>query len=44
MKFKKLTALLLVLCMVLSLSVSAFAADKPTSGYLTWELRSDGTL
>lgn len=44
MKFRKLTALFLVLCMVLSLSVSAFAADKPTSGYLTWELRSDGTL
>ena len=44
MKFKKLIALLLVLCMVLSLSVSAFAADKPTSGYLSWELRSDGTL
>ena len=44
MKFKKLTALLLVLCMMLSLSVSAFAADKPTSGYLSWELRSDGTL
>ena len=44
MKFRRMTAFLLVLCMVLSLSVSAFAADKPTSGYLTWELRSDGTL
>jgi len=44
MKFRRMTAFLLVLCMVFSLSVSAFAADKPTSGYLTWELRSDGTL
>ena len=27
MKFRKITALLLVLCMMLSLSISAFAAD-----------------
>ena len=44
MNFRRMTAFLLVLCMMLSLSVSAFAADKPTSGYLSWELRSDGTL
>ena len=28
MKFRKLTALFLVLCMMLSLGVSAFAAEK----------------
>ena len=45
MKFKKLTALLLALCMLLSLSVSAFAADKAAAGgYLSWELCDDGTL
>ena len=44
MKFRRMTAFLLVLCMVLSLSISAFAADKETSGYLSWELRDDGTL
>ena len=27
MKFRKITALLLVLCMLLSLSISAFAAE-----------------
>ena len=42
--FKKFTAFVLALCMLFSLSISAFAADKPTSGYLSWELRSDGTL
>ena len=45
MNIKKLTALLLAFCMLLSLSVSAFAADKEvTGGYLSWELRDDGTL
>ena len=44
MKTRKFTALLLALCMLLSLSISAFAADKEAAGYLLWELRSDGTL
>ena len=44
MKFKKLTALLLVLCMMFSLSVSAFAAEKTPTGYLTWTLDDSGTL
>lgn len=44
MKFRKLTALFLVLCMMLSLSVSAFAAEKTPTGYLTWTLDDSGTL
>ena len=44
MKFRKLTALFLVLCMMLSLSVSAFAAEKTPTGYLTWMLDDSGTL
>ena len=44
MKFRKLTALFLVLCMLLSLGVSAFAAEKTPTGYLTWTLDDSGTL
>ena len=44
MKFRKLTALFLVLCMMLSLGVSAFAAEKTPTGYLTWALDDSGTL
>ena len=50
MKFRKITALLLVLCMMLSLSISAFAAsDTITSGTILdtkikWELDSHGWL
>ncbi len=44
MKFRKLTALFLVLCMMLSLSVSVFAAEKTPTGYLTWMLDDSGTL
>ena len=44
MKFRKLTALFLVLCMMLSLGVSAFAAEKTPTGYLTWTLDDSGTL
>ena len=50
MKFRKITALLLVLCMMLSLSISAFAAsDAIASGTITdstikWELDSKGWL
>lgn len=50
MKFRKVTALLLVLCMMLSLSISAFAAsDAIASGTITdstikWELDSKGWL
>lgn len=48
MKFRKITALLLVLCMMLSLSISAFAADDvvasgtiQNSG-IRWELNGNG--
>ena len=44
MKFRKQTALFLVLCMMLSLSVSAFAAEKTPTGYLTWTLDDSGAL
>ena len=44
MKFRRMIAFLLVLCMVLSLSVSAFAAEKTPTGYLTWALDDSGTL
>lgn len=44
MKFRKLTALFLVLCMILSLSVAVFAAEKTPSGYLTWALDDSGML
>lgn len=50
MKFRKITALLLVLCMMLSLSISAFAADDViASGTISdskirWELDSRGWL
>lgn len=44
MKFRKLMALFLVLCMMLSLGVSAFAAEKTPTGYLTWMLDDSGTL
>ena len=44
MKFRKLTALFLVLCMMLSLSVSVFATEKTPTGYLTWMLDDSGTL
>ena len=44
MKTRKLTAILLALCMMLSLSVSAFAAEKTPTGYLTWTLDDSGTL
>ena len=44
MKFRRLTALFLVLCMMLSLGVSAFAAEKTPTGFLTWTLDDSGTL
>lgn len=44
MKFKKLSAFLFALCVMLSLSISAFAAEKAPKAYLSWDLRSDGTL
>ena len=50
MKFRKITALLLVLCMAFSLSISAFAAsDTIASGTILdtkikWELDSHGWL
>ena len=50
MKFRKITALLLVLCMMLSLSITAFAAsDTIASGTIPdskikWELDSHGRL
>ena len=44
MKTRKLTALLLALCMLFSLSISAFAAEKTPTGYLTWTLDDSGTL
>ena len=42
--FKKFTAFVLALCMVFSLSISAFAAEKTPTGYLTWTLDDSGTL
>ena len=42
--FKKFTAFVLALCMLFSLSVSAFAAEKTPTGYLTWALDDSGTL
>ena len=36
--FKKFTAFVLALCMLFSLSISAFAAEKTPTGYLTWAL------
>ena len=50
MKTRKLTALLLALCMLLSLSISAFAADDTVASgtipdsKITWELDSKGWL
>ena len=50
MKTRKLTAILLALCMLLSLSISAFAADDAIAsgtipdGKITWELDSKGWL
>ena len=50
MKTRKLTALLLALCMLLSLSISAFAADDAVvsgtipDSKITWELDSKGWL
>ena len=50
MKTRKLTALLLALCMLLSLSISAFAADDAVASgtipdsKITWELDSKGWL
>ena len=50
MKFRKITALLLVLCMLLSLSISAFAADDSVASgtildtKIKWELDSHGWL
>ena len=50
MKTRKLTAILLALCMLLSLSISAFAADDAVAGgtipdsKITWELDSKGWL
>ena len=41
---RKFTALLLALCILFSLSLSAFAAEESTSGYLAWELDESGTL
>ena len=42
--FKKFTAFVLTLCMLFSLSISAFAAEKTPTGYLTWTLDDSGTL
>ena len=50
MKTRKLTALLLALCMLLSLSISAFAADDVVASgtiqdsKITWELDGKGWL
>ena len=50
MKTRKLTALLLAICMLLSLSISAFAADDAVASgtipdsKITWELDSKGWL
>ena len=50
MKFRKITALLLVLCMMLSLSISAFAADDAVASgtipdsKIKWEIDSHGWL
>ena len=50
MKFRKITALLLVLCMMLSLSISAFAADDSVASgtipdsKIKWEIDSHGWL
>ena len=50
MKFRKITALLLALCMMLSLSISAFAADAPVAGGtiqssgIRWSLDTRGWL
>ena len=50
MKFRKITALLLALCMMLSLSISAFAADAPVAGGtiqssgIRWSLDEKGWL
>ena len=50
MKFRKITALLLTLCMMLSLSISAFAADAPVAGGtiqnsgIRWSLDTRGWL
>ena len=50
MKTRKLTAILLALCMLLSLSISAFAADDAIASgtiqdsKITWELDSKGWL
>ena len=50
MKFRKITALLLALCMMLSLSLSAFAADAPVAGGtiqssgIRWSLDEKGWL
>ena len=42
--FKKFTAFVLALCMLFSLSISAFAAEKTPTGHLTWTLDDSGTL
>ena len=48
MKTRKLTAILLALCMLLSLSISAFAADDAVASgtipdsKITWELDGKG--
>ena len=42
--FKKFTAFVLTLCMLFSLSISAFAAEKTPTGYLTWTLDDSGAL
>jgi len=42
--FKKFTAFVLALCILFSLSISAFAAEKTPTGYLTWTLDDSGTL
>ena len=42
--FKKFTAFVLALCMLFSLSISAFAAEKTPTGYLAWTLDDSGTL
>lgn len=50
MKTRKLTAILLALCMLLSLSISAFAADDAIASgtiqdsKITWELDGKGWL
>ena len=50
MKFRKITVLLLVLCMMLSLSISAFAADDSVASgtipdsKIKWEIDSHGWL